>query len=307
MAEMIKSNTEALEKVLVGLAFLREGLHERKSEASGRLEPNIRAMESELAQSTDRLETVRDELMEIEEIDDEEGDYDDISGDLEHEAENLEESIRELNSSIHKGHNLLVRIQSLEDRMRKTVETEIPEAEDFITRKLEALSTFQNHNPGFMLTPKNCNTTTTLISPPVRATASVKPPATIDLLSIRLPERFTWLPLAETIKGEGLRREDLHFKNASMEQFQKLLQQLHAEVLPVLRRSKDPATVRAVLEDEDLKSKRHGADSRTNIFDVFFGNDSVTVDKNGGQLLNGRHRIWIAAQLGWTHLPVKKP
>jgi hypothetical protein len=44
------------------------------------------------------------------------------------------------------------------------------------------------------------------------------------------------------------------------------------------------------------------------VYEAFFGSDSIAIDRNTDQscylITNGRHRIFIARQLGWEAVPV---
>jgi len=47
-------------------------------------------------------------------------------------------------------------------------------------------------------------------------------------------------------------------------------------------------------------------DSYANVYSIFYGSEPIRIVIDGGQktIVNGRHRLWVAKQMGITEVPV---
>lgn len=59
--------------------------------------------------------------------------------------------------------------------------------------------------------------------------------------------------------------------------------------------------------DQDRQRGLEYANGYQRIYDAFYGRDAIQVEKNGDNydIINGRHRIWLAKQMGIDNLPMR--
>ena len=83
---------------------------------------------------------------------------------------------------------------------------------------------------------------------------------------------------------------------------------LYTEILPAINDPTNPAnkdTFRRRDEDEMVPYEK----GTLRIYEVFFGDDGIHLDRGQNDKLfsidNGRHRIKVAMDAGWTAVPVK--
>lgn len=135
------------------------------------------------------------------------------------------------------------------------------------------------------------------------ATVDVKPPSA-DKPSGRLPKGFVWVSLEEIPVAEyELSASDraAHFQDHAMSRFLKDLPRLAEFVTD--RGFVDYDRLMALDRSED-KSVTEGMEAAAR---AFFGDEPIVMDSRGGNtIINGRHRLNLAAQLGLRYVPVKQ-
>jgi hypothetical protein len=306
---MIHASTSALEKAVSAMYGLAESIGSAKGASRDKVQAGLRALRSRMADVKHNLSCLRSELRDLDPEDD---DYHYGAGRLRDEIKTLKEEEADLRAADCDGRHLLQKVEAAEARLAKVVDNGIPEAVDYIRSRLQALIEFQRYqlnvssaggaSSGSPASPFPGGAGA-LDSSPAPASAPGKPPAAVSLLSIRLPEGFAWLPMARVMEERGLVKDQLHFNKASSGDFEKLLLRFQLELLPELRRSKDLASLRGVCERHDQEQGLYGGDSLANVYDIFFGNNPIRIEKRAMEFDDGRHRSWTAVQLGWTHLP----
>jgi len=133
-----------------------------------------------------------------------------------------------------------------------------------------------------------------------------------DFEKIALPQGFSWVKINE-ISGQELnelpKTEDFR-KGVSPEDMKKGFEILRTDILPVFRQTPHLATV-DYFEEFDRKHHRNSTNSAKKIFNVFFGKaipEHIRLERISGSdygITNGRHRIKIARDLGWTCIPAE--
>ena len=136
------------------------------------------------------------------------------------------------------------------------------------------------------------------------------PKANMELLP-SLPRKMQWVPVDE-IDLESL-PDDLQFKKASYDDMRTMMQTFEKTVLP------------ALMKDASLSSDGFLGDQHSSLgvmakiprfaYECMLGspgaNDVIAVDAMGAGgrskrgITSGRHRIKLAKELGWTHVPAR--
>jgi hypothetical protein len=142
---------------------------------------------------------------------------------------------------------------------------------------------------------------------PARSQADVQAASSVD---IPLPKGFYWIPIGQIDQKDILTDPSEWKKGTSKAEMMTGLEVFHRDLLPVLSRgSATHEDFRRL--DEQLGRTSVGAvraDSLAHLYEVFFGTDTIAVDRapNGGfSVSSGRHRISVAKELGWTHVPAR--
>jgi hypothetical protein len=129
-------------------------------------------------------------------------------------------------------------------------------------------------------------------------------PVSADKPSGRLPKGFVWVSLEEIPAAEyELSASDraAHFEDHAMSRFLKELPRLAEFVTD--RGFIDYDRLMALDRSED-KSVTEGMEAAAR---AFFGDEPIVMDSRGGNtIINGRHRLNLAAQLGLRYVPVKQ-
>lgn len=136
------------------------------------------------------------------------------------------------------------------------------------------------------------------------------PKAAMELLP-SLPRKMQWVPVDE-IDLESV-PDDLQFKKASYDDMRTMMQTFEKTVLP------------ALIKDESLTADGFLGDQNSSVgvsakiprfaYECMLGspgaNDVIAVDAMGAGgrskrgITSGRHRIKLAKELGWTHVPAR--
>ena len=319
---MIHASTRAMEKAVSAMRVLLEAIDRCHGEPARDIEAGLRSISARQDEVAQQIAYLRSELESIcsyendeDEDDDEDEEDDDDDDDGYDGGDQLREELRALEAErallmghIYRGRKLLQKVISAEAKLAKITSAGIPEAMAFIRSKRSALLNLQNLrlDAGPAGIPAGTiGTAAGSVAAPASdaATGRSKAPSAVSLLSIRLPEGFTWIPVGRICESGGISKDQLHFNKASEDKFAELVMRFKDELLPELRRCKDPAALRDELERQDLEMGRFGADAVANVYDLFFGSESIRVEKGRPEFDNGRHRSWTAVQLGWSHLP----
>lgn len=131
---------------------------------------------------------------------------------------------------------------------------------------------------------------------------------TVELGEVRLPDGFQWIPISE-IAATDLPILPQDWNKISKADMTHGLTVFVKEIVPLLQRGQSLSA--EALSEIDKAAGRSGVfgfvhpDSLENIFRVMFGNECVAVSRteNGWSVTNGRHRIAVARELGWSHVP----
>jgi hypothetical protein len=119
-----------------------------------------------------------------------------------------------------------------------------------------------------------------------------------------LPAGFVWASL-DHIEATNFTGPD-DFKKVSHEQMKRGFQMLEAQLLPTFEMF-GAGVGRDWFRTQDLAKRVSYEDGKECVFDAFFGADPISLSRTDGNLsniANGRHRIAVARELGWSSVPV---
>jgi hypothetical protein len=130
-----------------------------------------------------------------------------------------------------------------------------------------------------------------------------------DLAALSLPKGFDWIRIDELSPAHltNLPSHDEFRKGLSAADMREGLELLRTRILPEIQLNPTHAT-REYFEELDRVENRSVVNSLGEIFNAYFGSDEpVRVDRFKGdkffRIGNGRHRIAVARELGWTVIP----
>ena len=132
----------------------------------------------------------------------------------------------------------------------------------------------------------------------------------IDPTSFSLPPGFLWAPISEIDTAKELAdvSSKESFNKVPYDEMLRGFETLRTEILPAINDPTNPAnkdTFRRRDEDEMVPYEK----GTLRIYEVFFGDDGIHLDRGQNDKLfsidNGRHRIKVAMDAGWTAVPVK--
>jgi hypothetical protein len=119
------------------------------------------------------------------------------------------------------------------------------------------------------------------------------------------PDGFALVPLSSIDTSDsGVRGHQDFGKGYSPDDLAWAHHALHEQVLPAMRAGKGPD----YFHDKDNEAGRGGSRSLADTYSGFFGDSAIKLERqpNGTYSVgNGYHRIWVAQQLGLTHVPAR--
>ncbi|MCL0062522.1 hypothetical protein M1N62_06180 [Thermodesulfovibrionales bacterium] len=126
-----------------------------------------------------------------------------------------------------------------------------------------------------------------------------------SLSNFPLPDGYRWVSLNDIDQNEILK--DIKFEKTSSERMKAGFHTLKDEILPALK--EDPTRDGWYFADRDREAGRQYPDGQQRVYDAFFGQDHIRLERWEGDpyygITNGRHRILITRELGWRSIPAK--
>lgn len=132
----------------------------------------------------------------------------------------------------------------------------------------------------------------------------------IDLTSLSLPPGFRWVAISDIDTARDLAdvRSNSAFRKISYDTMREGFTTLCAEILPAINSPYTPAgkdTFRA----RDLARGIPYEKGALRVYEAFFGDDAIYLERGSGDerfsIVNGRHRVLVAMELGWIAVPAK--
>lgn len=145
------------------------------------------------------------------------------------------------------------------------------------------------------------------IGPQTTASSAAAAP---DLSNFALPKGFDWISISQlspdalaSLPSENEYRKD----DLSAADMRAGLELLRTRILPEIEQNPERAT-RDYFAEIDVVENRDVSNSLAEIYGAYFGRDAhIWVDRFKGEqyfrIGNGRHRIAVARELGWTVIP----
>jgi hypothetical protein len=218
------------------------------------------------------------------------------------EIEELRHRRAGVESAISEIERALARFESASVALGTTATGSFASAESFLDGKVAATAEYLAIKPSSL---PRLGLVTDIAVPSVSASAPV------DLSDTPLPQGFRWVAIA-SLEGQLPVGEGEWKKGVSKEQMRRSLGVLQTDVLARMVGSPDIAYDAFV--DLDRRAGRITTfgfvhpKSMANIYSVFFGLSPVVAGSSGAggfTIIDGRHRIAAARELGWTHIPAK--
>ncbi len=126
------------------------------------------------------------------------------------------------------------------------------------------------------------------------------------LMDFRLPEGFVWVPLAQIDLANELRgvRSGADYSKVTHKTMREGMKRLQSEVLPRIHENPG-ACSSEVFRELDQASGRDYEHGLQRVYEAFFGRqDFIYLVRRKGaerfEVVNGRHRIQVALELGWV-------
>lgn len=131
-------------------------------------------------------------------------------------------------------------------------------------------------------------------------------PAADDVAAFPLPAGFHWVRLEDISRADDLRSEE-KFSKVSLEEVENGFQLLKQEILPAIQN--DPTRSVDYFRQCDTEMNRTYAGGALRVFEAFFGESHIVLsrhpDDESLRVTNGRHRIHVARELGWSSVPAR--
>ena len=184
----------------------------------------------------------------------------------------------------------------------------LPHSRAYLQTKIEDLRVYHNLELGVI----GAQPLRTLPTPsPVQPLPSESPErgALQRLTDIRLPRGFVWVPLSSIDSAQltGV-KPDTDYRKVPYETMREGLRRLRTEVLPRVHIEPD-TTDRDTFSDMDHAAAQDFEHGLQRVYEAFFGDDFIYLERRQGQaryeIVNGRHRIRAASDLGWDAIPAQ--
>jgi hypothetical protein len=139
------------------------------------------------------------------------------------------------------------------------------------------------------------------------ATSSNKP---IDLTSLSLPRGFRWVAISDIDTARELAdvRSKAAFRKVSYDAMREGFETLCTEILPAIN-APDAPVGKDTFRARDLARGIPYEEGTLRVYEAFFGDDAIYLERRTSDdnfsIVNGRHRVLVAIDLGWTAVPAK--
>lgn len=310
----IQASPEALQQALSALRQLGASVAANRGRGRSQVSSSLDSLAEAKARASARLEATEGLLSSVRSAEVPEGQSPPDTTGLEAELSKVREKLSQLKLLESQGVSLLREVETNENRAMRLADSAVVEAKVFVQDSLERLRDFQAFRPEASnvsgrasVSPRGegfggGGTTHSQDEPVV---PSSKPPSTLELVSTVLPEGFAWVPVDKLVQSKDYREEELHFEKSSPEELRELLGRFRERVIPVLgvHGNNTPAE----LEKLDMAEQCYGAKSLHNTYSKFVNRegDTIAVSRKHNSIESGRHRIWAAKEMGWSHIPAR--
>ena len=128
-------------------------------------------------------------------------------------------------------------------------------------------------------------------------------PASASTARGHLPQGFAFADLANVPASEYADIDHQSFAKMPESEMREAISLLTTGMLGKV----DSGASREEFRLLDQQQGRNGSVTLLKTYDLFFGSDAIVLSHRNGQysVTNGRHRIWLARQMGITHLPAR--
>lgn len=232
-------------------------------------------------------------------------DDNDDRGHAQSELDAAEERLRRINQRIGQIVDAFSQFKRANQGAQELIGSRLPHAVSYLEIKLALLAEYINVQMPEPITGQGYTTATGL--PLVGAALPNQSDNGIDLSDAPLPSGFQWVRLDSISRSDDLRPEET-FHKVSSPDVHAGFTLLRDVVLPALE--EDPTRSGDYFYDLDrMAGRNHDENGAKKVYDVFFGDTSVTLHQGYGDgkygVHDGRHRIHAARDIGWVAIPAK--
>lgn len=232
-------------------------------------------------------------------------DDNDDRGHAQSELDSAEERLRRINHRFGRILDAFSQFKRANQGAQELISSRLPHAVSYLEIKLALLAEYINVQMPAPITGQGYITATGL--PVAGAALPNQSDNGIDLSDVPLPSGFQWVRLDSISRSDDLRPDEKFHKvsEADVHAGFALLQDV---VLPAL--GKDLTRSSDYFYDLDrMAGRNHDGNGAKKVYDVFFGDTSVTLHQGYGDgqygVHDGRHRIHAARDIGWVAIPAK--
>jgi hypothetical protein len=296
------------------LRRLDEALGAFSEDVANKIQTIGRQAERRFAEIVRRCEELESELRYLQSEYDS-ADEDDDTGYLSYKIQETEEKLRQALNLQRQAEEAIENYVRRARRVDAVANESVGEARNFLKQKLGELQEYSSVSlaggdsfKGTSGTPVSTADNSAKSQAPV----SLSGGSIEDLEKIPLPKGFKWVRLDEISFKEI--PDDLEFRSDfSYEKLKSGLQRFEKEILPVLQKSPENSNAE-FFENLDVENKTSEADGLKTIFNGFFkqgnGKDFIKIerfsdDSKYESIINGRHRLKVARDLGWKVIPAE--
>lgn len=127
-----------------------------------------------------------------------------------------------------------------------------------------------------------------------------------NLTAFTLPTGFQWIRLEDIDPSDDLRPEETHSK-VTKEEVVNGFRMLQQDILPELQLSPERST--DYFLQCDMEKGQSYTEGTLRVYEAFFGESHIALSRSLSNGLfgvtNGRHRIKVARELGWSSVPAR--
>lgn len=269
----------------------------------------VKAAEIAIRRLTERLEERRIELRrELVRLQDEIVDSDD-EGDTSHASRQLEEAEQALSNVKRWQRTVNVSMESYKRESAKFQELDdgiTVAARAYLRRVLDDLAAYFSLQSDGLASSLGVNNK----SNDVDTMAGCVEQRKFDPTAFVLPPDFFWIPIIEidTVRELAEVCSPNAFKKVGYDEMRRGFDALRNEILPAINNAPNPAT-KDTFACRDAAAGIAYERGLLRVYEAFFGEDSIHLERGKADQLfsvsNGRHRIRVAMDAGWTAIPVK--
>lgn len=293
MSDAVHADVEAILEMEAACARFAAAVTDRLPGVATDLRQVSEALEERRAELRGEMARLRDEIASADEDTD--------TGYLERQIEDAEEEQSRLRRRLQRLDDAAAAYQREARKMELLASDGVSRAREFLRGTSDDLKAYLATNldgdsaPGGSASP---------------AGSGIAPAGFSDLTRMPLPEGFVWVPISEIDRSpdRGGFEDEPQFEKVPRDEMVRGFDALRGEVLPALA-SLGAEQCAAWCMARDQQTGRTVENGVQRVFEAFFGQDHIYLTRGRDQahfdVTSGKHRIHVAAGLGWPAVPAR--